>query len=284
MKRPAAKRSVGDLAFFAGLDRTLLRKLDESTIACRYGKGEVIVQEGETGLGMYVILTGRVEVTENRQGFAIRLGELGPQQFFAEMSLVDDRLRSTITTMEETECLLITRDSVTRLMNRNPQIAIQLTRGLAERLRRADELNQVLSGPPDGIASPSVSNGREDAISAAGVKAAVQAGLLSTFERLYMVKAITRFSVAILGCPVEGRASKLIDEIRVGDVKVLIVPAGEPVEVRIEAYGAGSCTLHVFTPELAGPLRFGPLPIQPQDLFTLRFPSVALAKGRLRVA
>ena len=44
--------------FFAGLDRKLLRKVEESTIVCQYDKGEVIVKEGEMGLGMFVILPG----------------------------------------------------------------------------------------------------------------------------------------------------------------------------------------------------------------------------------
>jgi CRP-like cAMP-binding protein len=284
------KQSIGEMAFFAGLDRRLLRKLEESAIACLDGRGEVIIREGEMGLGMYVILTGHVEVTQNQQGSAIRLAELGPTQIFAAMSLIDDQPSAlTITTMEETECLLITRESFKQLMHRNPQLAIHLARILVERLGRADEFGQIVPDAPPasttrGAALPAWSDNSTDAVSGASVKAAIEEKMLSTFERLYMVKAFTRFSVAVLGCPVEGTTSNLVDEIRVGDVKALIVPAGEPVEVRIEAYGAGSFNLHVFTPELATPVRFGPVPIQPTDLFTLRLPSVALVKGAPRDA
>jgi hypothetical protein len=278
------KQSIGEMAFFAGLDLRLLRKLEESAIACLDGKGEVIIREGELGLGMYVILSGRVEVTQSQQGSAVRLAELGPTQVFAAMSLIDDQpSATTITTMEETECLLITRDSFKQLMNRNPRLAIHLARILVERLGRADEFGQVVGdAPPVGItqgaSSPAWADNSADEVSGASVKAAIEERMLNTFERLYMVKAFTRFSVAVLGCPVEGTASNLVDEIRVGDVKALIVPAEEPVAVRIEAYGAGSFNLHVFTPELAAPVRFGPVPIQPKDLFTLRLPALALAK------
>ena len=271
------KESIGDLAFFAGLDRTLLRTLKEGAIACRYSKDEVIVREGEMALGMYIIRTGRVQVTTSRQGSAVRLAELGPKQFFAETALIEDKPRTaTIAALEQTECLLITRDSVTQVINRNPRLAIHLARSLAERQRRVADLGQAVSDPQAGIASRS--NSSADAWSGASVKAAVQERLLTTFQQIYMVKAFTRFSVAVLGCPVEGATSNLIDEIRVGDVKALIVPAGEPVEVRIEAFGAGSFTLHVFTPERAAPVRFGPVPIQPRDQFMLRLPAVALAK------
>jgi CRP-like cAMP-binding protein len=283
------KESLGEMPLFAGLDPRLLRKLEESAIACLDGKGEVIIREGEMGLGMYVILTGRVEVTQNQQGSAKRLAELGPTQVFAAMSLIDDQPSpTTITTLEETECLLITRQSFKQLMNKNPRLAIHLARILVERLGRADEFGQVVGDAPPpsiprGPASPAWSDSSADAVTGASVKAAIEEKMLSTFERLYMVKAFTRFSVAVLGCPVEGSTSNLVDEIRVGDVKALIVPAGEPVEVRIEAFGAGSFSLHVFTPELAAPIRFGPVPIQPRDLFTLRLlPFVALAKGEPR--
>ncbi len=282
------KIPIAELAFFAGLDRKLLRQLEDSTIACQYGKGEVIIREGEMGLGMYVVLEGRVEVTKNRKGVEIHLAELGPRQFFAEMSLIDDKPRSaTVTTLEETECLLLTRDSFTQLMNRNPQLAIHLARSLAERLRQMDELvNSLPSAPP--AASPvhaaaiaeSVNGTAEQSSNGTG-KAAIQDKLLSTFEHLYMAKAFTRFSVAVLGCPVEGTAPNLIDEIRIGEVKALILPAGEPADVRIEAYGAGSFNLHVFTPECTAPVRFGPVRIEPRDTFTLRLPSVELSASAL---
>jgi hypothetical protein len=80
----------------------------------------------------------------------------------------------------------------------------------------------------------------------------------------------------VLGCPVEGTASNLIEEIRVGDVKALIMPAGEPVEMQIEAYGAGVFNLHYFTPERPAPVRFGPVGIQPRDLFTFSSSNMAL--------
>jgi hypothetical protein len=56
-----------------------------------------------------------------------------------------------------------------------------------------------------------------------------------------------------------------VDEIRVGDVKALFFPAGEPVGMRIDATESGSFTLDVFTPYAAGPYHFGPVPADPGD-------------------
>lgn len=262
---PPLTEPIGRTAFFAGIDRKLLKKVAESAIVCAYEKGEVIVREGEMGPGMYVIMRGRVEETKYRNGSRIPLAELGPKEFFAETSLVDDKPRSaTVTTLEETECLLFTRDSFLQLMGKNPQLAIRLARSLAERLRGIDDRN---GNAPAWNGSISETSG----------KAAVQQRLLNIFAWLYTAKAFTRFSVALLGCPVEGMASNLIEEIRVGEVKALILPAGEPVEMRIEAYDAGCFNLYVFTPEGPSPVRFDPVAIQRGDRFTLRLPAMALS-------
>jgi CRP-like cAMP-binding protein len=287
-------QSLATMDFFAGLDRKLLRKLEESAIVCQYEAGEVIIREGEMGLGMYVILSGVVEVSKNRAGAPVVLAQLGPEQFFAEMSLIDDKPRSaTITTREETSCLLITRDSFTQLMEKNPQLSIRLARVLAERLRQADAHSQaVVTAPVPVVVVPVgpaitasngsvIVNGAYGAVATPTGKAAVQQRLLDAFDRLYMAKAFTRFSVAVLGCPVEGHASNLIEEFRVGEVKALVVPADQPVNLAIEAYGAGAFNLHVFTPQTHAPHRFGPIAIQPRDRFMLQLPNITLkAHGR----
>src|SRR5262249_10867743 len=98
-----------------------------------------------------------------------------------------------------------------------------------------------------------------------GTKARVAKQRLQTFESLYTMKAVTRSSVVVLGCPVEGVASNIKDEIRIGDVKALFFPAGESVELNIAAQEAGSFTLHVFVPARTHPVRFGPVSISPKD-------------------
>ena len=87
---------------------------------------------------------------------------------------------------------------------------------------------------------------------------------------MYTLKALSRFSIAVLGCPVEGIAANTVHQIRVGDVKALFFPAGEPVEMRIAASEPGSFTLDVFTPESAGPYHFGPAQVDPGDDIRLK--------------
>jgi CRP-like cAMP-binding protein len=72
------------------------------------------------------------------------LGEMGPGDAFGEMALIDEGPRSAnVTTVEPTECLLLTRWDFGGEMSRDPAIARALLpvlcariRGLQERLLR----------------------------------------------------------------------------------------------------------------------------------------------------
>jgi hypothetical protein len=277
---------IRNIEFFAGLDQKTLRRIEQSAIVCQFAPGEVIIKEGELGLGMYVVISGKVEVLKKIPGGKLKLAELGPSQFFAEMALIDDKPRSaTVATLEATECLLLTRDSLLKLMDRSPQIALRMAKMLAARLRVAGE--KQASVPPKPVLPPEAasSNGAGHAEPApaddtcprpGSTKAAIQDQLVGAFGHVYSLKAMTRFSIAVLGCPVEGFAANAIDEIRLGDVKVFILPADEPVDLAISAWAEGNFSLHVFHPARTGPLRFGPVPIHETDSFHLSLPAMSL--------
>lgn len=273
---------IAKMDLFSGLDEKLQKKVAETAVVCQFSKDEVIVREGELGLGLYVVLRGRVAVTKLHNGVEVQIAELGPEQFFAEMSIIDDKPRSaTVRAMENTECMLLTRDSSLKLMKRYPEVSIRLARVLAERLRVAGE--QAFARPATEPAA-AAAGGSAAAMPVSATtntppsvyvpngdspttKARVQKQLLDTFQKLYMVKAFTRFSVALLGCPVEGIAPNTLEEFRVGEVKVLVFPADQPVDMTIDAYGAGSFDLHFFSPGADEPVHFGPHAIQPLDRF-----------------
>src|SRR5260370_31843489 len=125
--------------FFSGLDEKILRKLADACIMRQFTKNETIVRQGEMGLGLYMIARGRVKVDREQGGARTQVAELGPEQFFGDMALLDNKPRSaTVTGIEDAECLLLTRDSFVRLMNKYPEIPIRMAKVLAERLREAN--------------------------------------------------------------------------------------------------------------------------------------------------
>jgi CRP-like cAMP-binding protein len=283
--RAEVQKILEKLDFFSGLDEKLLSKMALSALLRTYPKGEVIVRQGEVGLGLYAIVRGRVKVEREYKGSQEFLAELGPEQFFAEMSIIDDKPRSaTITTLEDNECILLTRDSFLKLVKTNPELALRIARVLAERLRIANEKIAAaqagdvaaIARPVNGAhqskspASPETAATVAPAASDAGMKMRIQESMLDTFKRFYSMKALARFSVAVLGCPVDGMASNVLGQIRVGEAKALLLPADEEVALDIVAAGDGSFTLQLFTPQTREPVGFGPLPIGACDRYQLR--------------
>ncbi len=262
-------RVLETIDFFSGLDRKLLDKVADAALLRTYPKGEVIIRQGDIGLGLYAILSGSVKVEREHQGTPSELAILGPHQFFAEISMIDSKPRSAnVTTLEETECMLLTRDSFLKLVDVYPELALRLARVLAERLRTADERLAAQAAQNDGWRERAEVRPVETRPGDSFSKSRIQASMLDTFRNLYSMKAMVRFSVAVLGCPVEGAGADIVSQVRVGDAKAILLPADHS-EMDIVASGHGAFTLHLFRPG-ASPVGYGPLAIYPTDRFQLR--------------
>ncbi|MFP4113018.1 MAG: cyclic nucleotide-binding domain-containing protein [Spirochaetota bacterium] len=106
--------------------------------------GKTVIQEGERGSEMYIMLSGRVEIRRRtRAGDDYTVTKLRAEDnvFFGEMALIDDDLRSaTIVTTVDSEFLVVRKDDFIRLGDQHPQIALPITREiakiLASRLRK----------------------------------------------------------------------------------------------------------------------------------------------------
>ena len=135
-----AEEFLSRAPLFARLESRQLHRLAELCVPRSYEAGEEIVVEGSTGLGLFVITGGRVEVTRGTGEEKVVFAELGSGDLLGEMSLVDDQPRSaTVRTLEPTTCLLITRGSFQALVDREPEIAWCIVPVLATRLRALQE-------------------------------------------------------------------------------------------------------------------------------------------------
>lgn len=129
---------------FAGLGGEELSALLKLTDVITCPPGSRIVEAGEPGHCLYVVLEGRARVTIDADGREIELSPLGTGDFFGEVSLVDDGPRSANVIAIET-CLLlrITRMTIGVLSGLQPAAAIQLLgaigRALVRRLRASNQ-------------------------------------------------------------------------------------------------------------------------------------------------
>ena len=60
----------------------------------KYSDGEVIVRQGDKGNCMFVIQQGEVDVLANTDDGELQLRTLGPNDFFGEMALFEEEVRT----------------------------------------------------------------------------------------------------------------------------------------------------------------------------------------------
>ncbi|RMF89692.1 MAG: cyclic nucleotide-binding domain-containing protein [Nitrospinota bacterium] len=103
--------------------------------------GTILFEEGDAADKMYLIVRGKVRITKQViEGADKLLAELGEGEYFGEMGLLADLQRSaTATAVEESEFVLIDRDSFGWLLQENPSFGLSIMKQLAQRLERSNE-------------------------------------------------------------------------------------------------------------------------------------------------
>jgi CRP-like cAMP-binding protein len=100
-------------------------------------RGEVIIQEGDVGESLYMILDGKVSVIKGRgTPSEFGLAEIGPDDYFGEIALFDREPRSaTVVAEEDTDVLELSQFEFEEIMKEFPQIAIHACYVFTQRLR-----------------------------------------------------------------------------------------------------------------------------------------------------
>ena len=125
---------------FSGLDEQQLEAVSTFTFQKSFGPGELIVEEGRTGNGMYAIISGNVEAVKALGTEQERiLNRLGTGEVFGEMALLGEWPRTaSVRAVDEVECLGIDRWVFLTQLERHPQVGIRLLQVLAQKLRDSD--------------------------------------------------------------------------------------------------------------------------------------------------
>lgn len=138
--------ALGRVNLLASLNSAELRTLADEAVEQSFAAGEVVIRQGDPGASMYVIEAGRVAVTASLgSGPPTTLAELGPGDFFGEMSLLTGAARSaTVTALDEMRLIVIDKEGLRPLVEARPELAERLGAALAD--REAGRLEAVLLG------------------------------------------------------------------------------------------------------------------------------------------
>ena len=121
---------------FRGIPGEDLAHIAQISTEVDYPPNKSIVCENDIGDSMFLIVEGEVRVHSGNQQFA----QLGPQEYFGEMSILDSEPRSaTVTSTQDLRALRIAQSDFSEILAEKPEISHEIIKTLTQRLREANK-------------------------------------------------------------------------------------------------------------------------------------------------
>jgi CRP/FNR family cyclic AMP-dependent transcriptional regulator len=134
-----SRAAVEQDRLLAGLDPCVAR-LAARGIIRNYRKNTIVLNEGEPGDSLFVLLQGQVKVyATDENGREITYGTIEAGDYFGEMSLDGGPRSASVMTQEPCLCALVARGAVQQHLADEPEFALQLVGQVIRRARRATE-------------------------------------------------------------------------------------------------------------------------------------------------
>ncbi len=141
---------------FAPLSDEEINHLAQAAIRRVFAPGEAIVRKGQEGGSMFVILRGSVKV-QLPDGDGVRtINQLGPNDFFGEMSLLTGEPRTAnVVAEEETDVMQIRKTAVKPIFDANPELLNSISVIVEERKKLLEkemfEKSMRMEKPDSGV-------------------------------------------------------------------------------------------------------------------------------------
>lgn len=128
--------ALKNVPMFRDLNKKALERIEKIARERSFKAGEVIVKEGDEGVGFFLVTSGKVAVTKEGKD----LNTLHDGDFFGEMALLDNYRRSaTVTAVDDTKTLAMLRSDFVAELRANADLAIEMLQLMSRRVRDADE-------------------------------------------------------------------------------------------------------------------------------------------------
>lgn len=142
---------LGNVFLFKNLDETETSRICGLLREEHFKQGDRILTEGQAGDALYIIWSGRVRISRRFDQESFVLTELGPNEFFGEMSLIDDFPTSaTVDALVETTVFRMSREDFKFLTSASDELTSKIwesiARSLITRIRKTGELVKMYYG------------------------------------------------------------------------------------------------------------------------------------------
>jgi monovalent cation:H+ antiporter, CPA1 family len=133
-EREAQTGLIGTIPLLRGLSSEVLELVSDQTMAVNNKPGDIIIQEGDRDDSLYLIINGSVSVYKNGEVVA----ELTDGEFFGEMALLGDQIRTaTVKIKQPTTLLRLRRREILKISDDNIELKQRLEAAKQERLQKS---------------------------------------------------------------------------------------------------------------------------------------------------
>lgn len=142
-RRQAIETAISSVDLFALLSDEARGRVADGARERRFAAGETVVKEGDRGLSMFIVESGRLGVSvHGKVGQSQRLAVLEPGAAFGEISLLTgDPRTATVRALTEATLLEIDKSTLSPILRDNPSICGMIELTMQERRKRtADAL------------------------------------------------------------------------------------------------------------------------------------------------
>ncbi len=135
------EETLARVDLFSTLDKKELQVLAKSCQERTYKAGTTIFSQGDSGVGLYVVKTGKVRImlAVDPDKAEEEIAILGPGDVLGEMALLDDLPRSaSVIAIDDVTALLLPVWEFRSVLRQHPDITLKLLAELSRRLRKAE--------------------------------------------------------------------------------------------------------------------------------------------------
>jgi small-conductance mechanosensitive channel len=129
-----ARTAVRQQAFLQLLEKEQTDQLLKDAKLLRFGRGEIVIEQGDHGDSMFLLLKGEANVFVTVDGHNSHVAALKSGDYFGEMSLLTGEPRSaTVRATRDCEILEIEKEAFAEILHENEPLVEQLSELLAKR-------------------------------------------------------------------------------------------------------------------------------------------------------
>ncbi|HEY7874736.1 MAG TPA: cyclic nucleotide-binding domain-containing protein [Actinomycetota bacterium] len=134
-------KALKNVPGFDALSETYLVEIAGASVNLIWPAGSHVFEKGTAADALYIVLEGSVRIYDEVDGSEIEIARTGPGEYFGEISLLMDSTHTkNVQACDDTELLVLSKESFGRLLASNPSLEAQFRERSETRRTEAEAL------------------------------------------------------------------------------------------------------------------------------------------------